>query len=84
LKGGRSGLASAQVPLALAWWAIGAATGSGREANAGGDLLRAPISAISWTSGFKFIADRTRPNGDARSFPSGHASSAFAAAWTGH
>jgi membrane-associated phospholipid phosphatase len=51
-------------------------------AQTGRDLLRAQISAISCTYGFKFIADRTRPNGDARSFPSAHASSACAAAWT--
>ena len=44
------------------------------------DLLRAQISVVSWTYAIKFAADRTRPNGDPRSFPSGHASTSFATA----
>jgi membrane-associated phospholipid phosphatase len=42
--------------------------------------LRAQLSVVSWTYAIKFIADRTRPNGDPRGFPSGHASTSFATA----
>ena len=78
--GAQYGNLSAQVPLAIAWWTIGHAVGSSRGAAAGRDLLRAQISALSWTYAIKYAVDRTRPNGDARSFPSGHASAAFATA----
>jgi membrane-associated phospholipid phosphatase len=78
--GAQYGNLSAQVPLAIAWWTIGHAVGSTRGAAAGRDLVRAQISALSWTYALKYSVDRTRPNGDARSFPSGHASAAFATA----
>ena len=78
--GDEYGNLSLQVPLALAWWSIGKATGSRRAASAGRDLLRAQISATSWTYVGKYAVGRTRPNGDPRSFPSGHSSSSFAAA----
>ena len=58
----------------------GAAAGSDRHAAAGRDLLRAQISVVSWTYAIKLAAERTRPNGDPRSFPSGHASTSFATA----
>lgn len=69
-----------QVPVALVWWMAGAAAGSERHASAGRDLLRAQISVGSWTYAIKVAADRTRPNGDPHSFPSGHASTSFATA----
>src|SRR4051812_26149956 len=69
-----------QFPLAITWWIAGHATGSGRGADAGRDLVRAQISAASWTYLLKYAVDRTRPNGDPRSFPSGHASASFATA----
>ncbi len=69
-----------QVPLAIGWWIAGAAAGSDRQAATGRDLLRAQIGAFSWTYVIKYAADRTRPNGDPRSFPSGHASTSFATA----
>jgi membrane-associated phospholipid phosphatase len=69
-----------QLPLALAVWAVGAAAGSGTVAETGRDLLRAQISVVSWTYLIKVAAQRTRPNGDPRSFPSGHASNSFATA----
>ncbi len=69
-----------QVPVAVLWWIIGNAAGSERGAVAGRDMLRAQISVFSWTNVIKFAADRTRPNGDPRSFPSGHASTSFAMA----
>jgi len=59
-----------QIPMAVAWWAIGAAAGSDRHAAAGRDLLRAQLSVVSWTYAIKLAADRTRPNGDPRGFPS--------------
>ncbi|HTI37114.1 MAG TPA: phosphatase PAP2 family protein [Vicinamibacterales bacterium] len=69
-----------QFPLATAWWLTGHLTGSERGADAGRDLLRAQISAVSWTYAAKYMVNRTRPNGDPRSFPSGHASATFATA----
>jgi hypothetical protein len=68
------------IPVAMAWWALGAAFHSDRNADAGRDLLRAQLSVVSWTYAIKYVADRTRPNGDPRSFPSGHASTSFATA----
>lgn len=69
-----------QVPLAAAWWMIAHAAGGERESAAGRDLLRAQISVFSWTYAIRYATDRTRPNGDPRSFPSGHASTSFATA----
>jgi membrane-associated phospholipid phosphatase len=69
-----------QIPLAIGWWTFSAAAGSSRHAAAGRDLLRAQLSVVSWTYAIKYAADRTRPNGDPRSFPSGHASTSFATA----
>ena len=69
-----------QLPLGIAWWAIGAAAGSDRNAETGRDLVRAQLSVVSWTFATKVATNRTRPNGDPRSFPSGHTSNSFAAA----
>jgi hypothetical protein len=74
------GSLAVQVPLATAWWITGHVKGSDNGADAGRDLLRAQINAVSWTYAAKYIANRTRPNGDPRSFPSGHASATFATA----
>jgi membrane-associated phospholipid phosphatase len=71
---------SLELPLALGWWIVGHAAGSTRAAKTGRDLVRAQISAVSWTYVAKFAVNRDRPNGEARSFPSGHASSTFATA----
>jgi membrane-associated phospholipid phosphatase len=68
------------IPVAMGVWAVGAAAGSGRVADAGRDLLRAQLSVVSWTYAIKLVAQRTRPNGDPHSFPSGHASTSFASA----
>jgi membrane-associated phospholipid phosphatase len=78
--GSTYGNPSFQIPLAVGWWAAGHAAGSRRAAAAGRDLLRAQISAASWTYAIKYAVNRTRPNGDPRSFPSGHASASFATA----
>lgn len=69
-----------QFPLAVTWWIAGHASGSDRAAGAGRDMVRAQISALSWTYAIKYAVDRTRPNGDPRSFPSGHTSATFATA----
>jgi len=69
-----------QIPLAIGWWAFSHAVDSARGASASRDLVRAQINALSWTYVFKYAADRTRPNGDPRSFPSGHSSAVFATA----
>ncbi len=47
---------------------------------AGADLMQAQVLAATMTQGIKFAVQRTRPDGEARSFPSGHASAAFATA----
>ena len=55
LKGGDVyGNLTLQVPLAVAWWAIAHVNGSARGAAAGRDLLRAQISAASWTYAIRY------------------------------
>ena len=53
---------------------------SSRAALIGADLLRAQIVSGAIADGIKYSTNRTRPDGGRHSFPSGHASSAFAAA----
>ena len=69
-----------QVPVAVAVWIVGHAAGSAHTSAVGRDLLRAQISVFSWTNAIKLVAQRTRPNGDPRGFPSGHASASFTTA----
>jgi hypothetical protein len=71
---------SGQWPLAIGWWAIGHFSHNAAGADAGRDLLRAQISAASWTYLIKVATNRQRPNGDPRAFPSGHTSATFATA----
>jgi hypothetical protein len=81
LEGGdKYGNVTYQVPLAVGWWVTGHLMGSPRAADAGRDLVRAQISATSWAYALKYAVDRTRPNGDPRSFPSGHSTATFATA----
>lgn len=61
-------------------YAVGRATGSTKTAVVGADLVRAQIVSQGTTQALKYVAGRTRPNGEAKSFPSGHTSSAFATA----
>jgi membrane-associated phospholipid phosphatase len=69
-----------QMPVAIAWWIAGSAAGSDGQASAGRDLLRGQIAAVSWTYAIKLTVNRTRPNGESHSFPSGHASTSFTTA----
>jgi membrane-associated phospholipid phosphatase len=69
-----------QIPVAIAWWIAGSKAGSEKQATVGRDLLRAQLSVVSWTYAIKFASNRTRPNGDPRGFPSGHATTSFATA----
>lgn len=81
LEGGQEyGSLIVQLPLAVGWWMVGHYAGSNREADAGRDLVRGQISAVSWTYALKYSVNRERPNGDPRSFPSGHASAVFSTA----
>jgi len=83
LEGGdKYGNLTLQLPIAVGWWIVGHMAGSSRHADAGRDLVRAQISAASWAYAWKYAVDRTRPNGDPRSFPSGHAAATFATAMT--
>lgn len=65
---------------AFATYGIGRAKGNTRAARLGAELVRAQLVAAATTYGLKYAVDRTRPNGDPRSFPSGHSSTAFATA----
>jgi membrane-associated phospholipid phosphatase len=81
LAGGTTyGNAALQIPLAAGWWAVAHAMGSARGADAGRDLLRAQINSLSLTFAIKYAVNRTRPNGDPHSFPSGHSTATFATA----
>ena len=59
---------------------------SARRPEADASRTRAAIccarrsAVVSWTYAIKVATQRTRPNGDPRSFPSGHASTSFATA----
>ena len=49
-------------------------------ASLGADLVQAQLMAEVLTQGMKFAVGRTRPDGTARSFPSGHTTMSFATA----
>ena len=67
---------------ALAAYVAGRVWGASRLTAAGTDLIEAQLVSVAVTQGMKFAVRRTRPDGEARSFPSGHASAAFATAST--
>ena len=66
------------VPLSVGSWAIGGAIGNNRLAGLGYDASRGLLLTYTVTGLLKHAVNRTRPNGDDLSFPSGHS----AAAWT--
>jgi len=81
------GSAPFQVGTAVSLWAIGRYVvppkdggRTNKVSHLGFDLLRAQIVAQSMVYGIKYAGQRERPNGDCCAFPSGHATSAFAAA----
>jgi membrane-associated phospholipid phosphatase len=65
---------------AFATYLLGRFTDHPRMATVGAELVRTQIVTEALTQGLKFSAGRTRPDGTAYSFPSGHASTAFATA----
>jgi membrane-associated phospholipid phosphatase len=65
---------------ALAAYVAGELLDKPRLSAVAGDLIESQIVAVTTTQALKFAVSRTRPDGEARSFPSGHASSAFATA----
>jgi membrane-associated phospholipid phosphatase len=69
-----------QAPLALGAWGIGSWAGSNEVAGLGFDLSRGLLLTYASTSILKAAFNRTRPNGEDYSFPSGHTASAFTTA----
>jgi PAP2 superfamily len=65
---------------AIATYAVGRVTNQPKLAALGGDLMEAQVLAGASTLTLKLAIGRTRPDGEPRSFPSGHASGTFAAA----
>ena len=70
----------AQSGGALATYAAGRIRHSPRVAEVGASLFRAQMVAQTTTQAIKFAANRTRPDGTGRSFPSGHSAAMFATA----
>lgn len=68
------------VSLSAASWGFGKAFGSNRMTDFGTDLIRAQAANGIITASLKYSIHRTRPNGGAYSYPSGHTSSTFAMA----
>lgn len=75
-------LGDAIVPVAAGFgsWAFGHIAGDSEWREFGSDLIRVQAINGLMTGAVKYGVDRTRPNGSAYSFPSGHTSSAFATA----
>ena len=69
-----------QAPLALGTWGIGSWAGNNEVAGFGFDLSRGLLLTYTTTSIIKVAVNRTRPNGDDYSFPSGHTAAAFTTA----
>jgi membrane-associated phospholipid phosphatase len=74
------GNGAVQIGATLGVYVAGRLDGSTRVAQLGADLFRAQVVSGALTQGIKLAAGRTRPDGSSYSFPSGHASSAFATA----
>ncbi len=69
-----------QAPLALGAWGIGSWAGSNEVAGLGFDLSRGLLLSYATVTILKATINRTRPNGEDYSFPSGHTASAFTTA----
>jgi membrane-associated phospholipid phosphatase len=74
-----------QMGAGFATYGIGRSIGNGKAANAGRDIVRAQVLSQVLVQGMKISIRRERPDGsNKRSFPSGHAASAFATAGVLH
>ncbi len=69
-----------QAPLALGVWGIGGLSDNSELAALGYDMSRGLLLSYGVVTGLKLAFNRTRPNGDDYSFPSGHTASAFTTA----
>lgn len=69
-----------QDAFALGMYVVGRVSRHTGVAGAGADLIDAQIVNGVLTQGLKAATDRTRPNGGAHAFPSGHTSATFATA----
>ncbi len=69
-----------QAPLALGVWGVGGLSGDAEMADLGFDLSRSLLLTYGTVSALKVTFNRTRPNGDDYSFPSGHTAAAFSTA----
>ena len=69
-----------ELGAAFAAYGIGRAYGNHRVAQVGADLVRAQLIAEGLTIAIKQTTRRARPEGSGFSFPSGHATAAFASA----
>lgn len=65
---------------AVAAYVAGRLLGKPKLTRVGADLIEAQVLSTMLTQALKFSVQRTRPDGEARSFPSGHASASFATA----
>jgi hypothetical protein len=74
------GAATVQMGAAFATYSLGRATGHPKLAAIGADLVSAQIVSQTVTQAIKFSVGRTRPDGTAYSFPSGHSATSFATA----
>jgi len=74
------GDARVQIPLALGAWGVGSAVDNHEMAALGYDLSRAMLLSYGTVSLIKVGINRTRPNGEDHSFPSGHTAAAFTTA----
>jgi membrane-associated phospholipid phosphatase len=74
------GNGATQLAIAFGTYALGRASGHPRAASLGADLVRAQLLTQAITYGLKTATHRTRPDGSAQAFPSGHASATFATA----
>lgn len=78
--GRHAGSFAIQTGGALATYLVGRATHSSPVAVLGSELFRAQLLAQTTTQVVKVATGRTRPDGTALSFPSGHSAGAFATA----
>jgi acid phosphatase family membrane protein YuiD len=74
------GASTVQLGAAFATYSLGRATGHPKVTEIGADLVSAQIVSQTLTQAIKFSVARTRPDGTAYSFPSGHSATAFATA----